>query len=91
MPQVQTVRGPVDTADFGQVLVHEHVFVLNADIQQNYPQEWGSEEARVADAVHTPIHEEVLPYVREHGVPEEQIRTMLVDNPRRYFENVGRY
>jgi phosphotriesterase-related protein len=40
---------------------------------------------------YTHIHEEVLPYVREHGVPEEQIETMLVDNPRRYFENVGRY
>ncbi len=51
MPQVQTVRGPVDTADLGQVLMHEHVFVLTADVQQNYPEEWGSEEARVADAV----------------------------------------
>jgi phosphotriesterase-related protein len=33
------------------------------------------------------IHDEVLPYVRERGVTEEQITTMLVDNPRRYFEN----
>ena len=51
MPQVQTVRGPVDTADLGQVLMHEHVFVLTADVQQNYPEEWGSEDQRVADAV----------------------------------------
>lgn len=51
MPQVQTVRGPVDTAELGQTLMHEHVFVLNADIQQNYPEEWGSEDERVADAV----------------------------------------
>src|SRR4051812_38451098 len=51
VPQVQTVRGPVDTADLGQTLVHEHVFVLSADVQQNYPEEWGSEEQRVADAV----------------------------------------
>src|SRR3954451_18007040 len=49
--QVQTVRGPVDTADLGQVLMHEHVFVLTADVQQNYPEEWGDEDARVADAV----------------------------------------
>ena len=42
MPQVQTVRGPVDTAELGQTLVHEHVFVLSADVQQNYPEEWGS-------------------------------------------------
>ena len=51
MPQVQTVTGPVDTAALGQVLMHEHVFVLTPDVQQNYPEEWGSEDARVADAV----------------------------------------
>ena len=51
MPQVQTVRGPVDTAELGQTLMHEHVFVLSADVQQNYPEEWGSEDERVADAV----------------------------------------
>jgi phosphotriesterase-related protein len=31
--------------------MHEHVFVLTADVQQNYPDEWGSEDDRVADAV----------------------------------------
>ena len=51
MPQVQTVQGPVDTAELGQTLMHEHVFVLTADMQQNYPEEWGSEDERVADAV----------------------------------------
>jgi phosphotriesterase-related protein len=40
---------------------------------------------------YTHIHEEVLPYLREHGVTDEQLTTMLVDNPRRYFENVGTY
>jgi phosphotriesterase-related protein len=51
VPQVQTVQGPVDTAELGQVLMHEHVFVLTPDVQQNYPEEWGGEEQRVADAV----------------------------------------
>lgn len=51
MPQVQTVRGPVDTAELGQTLMHEHVFVLTPDVQQNHPEEWGSEDARVAHAV----------------------------------------
>ena len=51
MTQVETARGPVDTADLGQTLMHEHVFVLTADVQQNYPAEWGSEDDRVADAV----------------------------------------
>ncbi len=31
-------------------LVHEHVFVISPEIQQNYPDEWGDEEQRVADA-----------------------------------------
>lgn len=53
MPQVQTVRGPVDVAELGPTLMHEHVFVLTADVQQNYPEEWGSEDERVADAVAT--------------------------------------
>jgi phosphotriesterase-related protein len=51
VPQVQTVKGPVDTAELGTTLMHEHVFVLDADVQQNYPEEWGSEDDRVADAV----------------------------------------
>jgi phosphotriesterase-related protein len=51
MPQVQAVLGPVDASALGRVLMHEHVFVLTADVQQNYPDEWGSEDDRVADAV----------------------------------------
>lgn len=51
MATVQTIRGPVDTADLGRTYMHEHVFVLDADVQQNYPSEWGSEDERVADAV----------------------------------------
>jgi phosphotriesterase-related protein len=47
---VQTVRGPLDTADLGTTLMHEHVFVLTADSQQQWSDEW-DEEARVADAV----------------------------------------
>jgi phosphotriesterase-related protein len=48
--QVATVRGPVGTAELGPTYMHEHIFTLTADVQQNYPREWGSEEARVADA-----------------------------------------
>ena len=51
MPTVETVRGPVDTADLGPTYMHEHVFVLTTEVQQNYPDEWGDEDARVADAV----------------------------------------
>ena len=51
MPQVETVRGPIDSSELGRTYMHEHVFVLNPDVQQNYPDEWGSEDERVADAV----------------------------------------
>ncbi len=53
MSTVETVRGPVDTADLGNVLMHEHVFVLGTELRQNFPDfpnQW-DEEARVADAI----------------------------------------
>ena len=40
----------------------------------------------LADWNYLHIETAVLPYLREHGVTEEQITTMLVDNPRRIFE-----
>jgi phosphotriesterase-related protein len=37
------------------------------------------------------IEQDVLPYLRDHGVTDEQIDTMLVGNPRRIFEQQGMY
>lgn len=52
MPTVETVRGPVDTADLGATLMHEHVFVLSTEHVQNYGVgAWWDEDERVADAV----------------------------------------
>jgi len=48
---VPTVRGEIEPADLGRTYMHEHIFVLTPDVQQNYPQEWGDEEARISDAV----------------------------------------
>jgi phosphotriesterase-related protein len=39
MSQVPAVRGPVEVADLGPADMHEHIFVLTADVQQNYPGE----------------------------------------------------
>jgi len=50
MSQVPTVRGPVEAAGLGPTYMHEHIFVLTADVQQNYPGEWGSEDDRITDA-----------------------------------------
>ncbi len=49
MTQVETVRGPVDVARLGTTFMHEHVFVLNEEVRQNYPADWDEEE-RVVDA-----------------------------------------
>lgn len=46
---VATVRGEVGPERLGTTLMHEHVFVLNAEMQQNRT-DWDEEE-RVADAV----------------------------------------
>lgn len=35
------------------------------------------------------LHEEVVPYVRERGVTEDQLDRMLVRTPRRLFEGAG--
>jgi phosphotriesterase-related protein len=44
MSSINTVRGPVDTAELGQVLMHEHVFVLSPEFIDNYPEHAGFDE-----------------------------------------------
>jgi phosphotriesterase-related protein len=51
MAVVETVRGPVDVAELGVTLMHEHVFVLTPDVMQIYGVGWWDEEERVADAI----------------------------------------
>ena len=50
MALVETVTGPVDSQRLGRTYMHEHVFVLSPEGQQNYPGEW-DEDVRVADAI----------------------------------------
>ncbi len=51
MATIETAAGRIDTAQLGTTLMHEHVFVLDTEILQNYPEEWGAEDQRIADAV----------------------------------------
>ena len=37
------------------------------------------------------IHNDVIPALKQRGVTEDQITTMLVDNPRKIFERQGSY
>lgn len=48
---VETIRGPIEAADLGPILMHEHIFVLSAEIMQNYAESWGDEEQRVSNAI----------------------------------------
>jgi phosphotriesterase-related protein len=48
---LNTARGEIDTANLGVTLMHEHVFVLSPEIHHNYPDVWGDEAERQADAV----------------------------------------
>jgi phosphotriesterase-related protein len=51
MAKIPTANGAVDSSELGVTLMHEHVFVLDTEILQNYPEEWGDEEKRISDAV----------------------------------------
>lgn len=48
---VETARGPIRVDELGTTLMHEHVFVRTADVQDNHRTDWGDEDARVDDAV----------------------------------------
>lgn len=45
------MRGPVDTAELGVTLMHEHIFILSPEIINNYPEVWGEDATRIDDAV----------------------------------------
>src|SRR6185436_17831443 len=51
MPNVNTVKGPMESAKLGTTLMHEHVFILTPEIEQNFPKDWGNEEQRIAEAI----------------------------------------
>ncbi|MBW9215533.1 hypothetical protein KV102_11845 [Mumia sp. zg.B53] len=50
MSTVQTVAGPVDSADLGRTLVHEHIVIVGEEHRQNYAGDWDEDQV-VADAV----------------------------------------
>jgi phosphotriesterase-related protein len=52
MPTVNTVRGLVETGQLGQVLMHEHVFVLSPEFIDNYPEHDGFvEDQQIPEAI----------------------------------------
>ena len=52
MTPVPTARGDeIDSSELGFTLMHEHVFIRSPEINENYPETWGDEEQRVAQAI----------------------------------------
>lgn len=45
-----TVRGELSADELGVTLMHEHVFVLDAEVRANYPEQW-NEELEIEHAV----------------------------------------
>ena len=37
MPTINTVSGPIDTADLGFTLMHEHIIVESPGVKENFP------------------------------------------------------
>jgi phosphotriesterase-related protein len=61
---VETARGPVPVTELGRVLMHEHIAILNPEIQLNYPgkvKPWDEDE-KVREAI------EVLDEVKAAGI-----------------------
>ena len=50
MGTIETATGPIDSADLGRVLMHEHVFIISPEMKDNVPEDWGDDETRLADA-----------------------------------------
>jgi phosphotriesterase-related protein len=51
MGKIPTAGGAIDPSALGRTLMHEHIFVLSPEINQNWPHTWGDEDARILDAV----------------------------------------
>jgi phosphotriesterase-related protein len=82
MPSINTVRGSIETRELGVTLMHEHVFVLSTEIMQNYPEAWGDEDKRIADAVAK------LNEMRSRGI--ESIVDLTVIGLGRYIPRIQR-
>ncbi|EGD55722.1 phosphotriesterase family protein [Gordonia neofelifaecis] len=81
--RVSMVAQMVD-AGFVSQLVLSHDASCYSDF---FPEE--ARKAALPNWHYTHIHDDVLPALRERGVTDEQITTMLVDNPRAYFTPVA--
>lgn len=81
---IDSARGPISTTDLGTTLMHEHIFVLSPEIQQNWPDydEGWNEEREMANAL------EKLSEVKAAGV--DTIVDLTVIGLGRYIPRIQR-
>ncbi|MBN2321860.1 MAG: phosphotriesterase-related protein [Acidobacteria bacterium] len=82
MAKVPTAGGDIDASVLGATLMHEHIFVLSTEINQNYPETWGDEDSRVQDAVRR------LQALKSSGI--DSLVDMTVLGLRRYIPRIQR-
>jgi phosphotriesterase-related protein len=46
MATIQAVTGPIDTAQLGRVLMHEHIFTKSPGVFENWPNAWNREAVK---------------------------------------------
>src|SRR6185295_8519201 len=51
MPNINTVKGSIESAQLGTTLMHEHVFILTPEISKNFQKDWDDEEQRITEAI----------------------------------------
>lgn len=82
MAKINAVHGEMDTTQLGVTLMHEHIFVLSPEINQNYPETWGDEDRRVDEAVRR------LRELKSNGV--DSLVDMTVVGLGRYIPRIQR-
>ena len=80
MARVNTVRGPVDAAELGAVLMHEHLFLLSSPAGRAHPERIPDEGRRVGDAV------DRLRRLKERGI--DTLVDLTVAGAGRYLPRV---
>lgn len=80
MARVDTARGPVDEAELGAVLMHEHLFLLSSPAGRARPESIPDEGRRVGDAV------DRLGRLKERGI--DALVDLTVEGAGRYLPRI---
>jgi len=80
--EVATARGPGDVDGLGVTLMHEHVFIMTTELTQNYPESFGDDARREADAIGR------LNELKAHGV--DTVVDLTVIGLGRYLPRIAR-